>query len=75
MMVMIIIVVGARNYDYTYNANGDSYDGQWVEDQPHSWGLFAHEDIFSYDGEWHQKYATRLRYRSMEAASLFVQTP
>jgi hypothetical protein len=34
------------------HADGDVYEGEWMNDQAHGKGVYLHQDGASYTGEW-----------------------
>jgi len=34
------------------HADGDVYEGEWLDDKAHGRGIYIHMDGAKYDGEW-----------------------
>jgi hypothetical protein len=35
-----------------YHADGDHYEGQWVDDKAEGFGIYTHVDGTIYEGQW-----------------------
>jgi len=34
------------------HANGEVYEGDWIDDKAHGYGVYTHLDGATYEGEW-----------------------